>query len=121
MSNSEAIDFDVLKRFDQPGPRYTSYPTVPLFSPDFTSSDYTREIGEINSRRGGKYISLYFHFPFCEKLCYFCGCNMMVTRDRREIRQYNEYLKKEIDLLRPLLANDRKVTQMHWGGGTPSY
>jgi oxygen-independent coproporphyrinogen-3 oxidase len=121
MSKSDTIDFDVLKKFDKPGPRYTSYPTAPLFSPSFTSSDFTREITEINRGPAGRHISLYFHFPFCEKLCYFCGCNMMVTRDRSEIRRYNEYLKKEIDLLRPMLTDDTKVSQMHWGGGTPSY
>ena len=121
MSNSDTIDFDVLRKFDKPGPRYTSYPTAPLFSPNFTSTDFTREISEINTHPGRRHISLYFHFPFCEKLCYFCGCNMMVTRDRSEIRRYNEYLKKEIDLLRPMLADDIRVSQMHWGGGTPSY
>ena len=60
-------------------------------------------------------------FPFCAKLCYFCGCNMMVTHERGRINEYNEYLKKEIDLLRPMIAETRKATQMHWGGGTPSY
>lgn len=121
MSISKTIDFDVLKKFNQQGPRYTSYPTAPLFSPAFTSSEFTREIVDTNSTSGGQPISLYFHFPFCEKLCYFCGCNMMVTHDRSMVRQYNEYLKKEIDLLRPIISSDRKAAQMHWGGGTPSY
>jgi oxygen-independent coproporphyrinogen III oxidase len=117
----DKIDFDVLKKFNQQGPRYTSYPTAPLFSPDFTASDYSQEIIDTNARPGGHPLSLYFHFPFCEKLCYFCGCNMRVTHDRKLINEYNGYLKKEIDLLRPLIANDRKTEQMHWGGGTPSY
>lgn len=121
MSTSEAIDFSVLKKFDQQGPRYTSYPTAPLFSPDFTPGDFTREIAEANLTPGSQAISLYFHFPFCEKLCYFCGCNMRVTHDRDLIRQYNEYLKKEIDLLRPIIRDDCGVRQLHWGGGTPSY
>ncbi|HTK38724.1 MAG TPA: hypothetical protein VL325_09550, partial [Pyrinomonadaceae bacterium] len=114
------IDFEVLKKFNKPGPRYTSYPTAPLFSAEFTADDFTHEIVETNkdSARG---ISLYFHFPFCEKLCYFCGCNMMVTHDRTRISEYNEYLKKEIDLLQPLISNERRAQQMHWGGGTPSY
>ncbi len=118
---SNTIDFDVLKKFNQQGPRYTSYPTAPLFSREFTGVDYTREIVDTNTAVGGGPISLYFHFPFCEKLCFFCGCNMRVTHDRGLIHQYNEYLKREIDLLRPAIADDRKAAQLHWGGGTPSY
>jgi oxygen-independent coproporphyrinogen-3 oxidase len=121
MNNFNEIDIDVLKKFNQPGPRYTSYPTAPLFSPDFTAADFTNEIIATNCEAGESDVSLYFHFPFCESLCYFCGCNMMVSRDRRMIREYNEYLKKEIDLLAPLVSKSRKVLQMHWGGGTPSY
>ncbi len=121
MNGSKAIDFDVLKKFNQQGPRYTSYPTAPLFSAEFTASDYKREIVETNATPDGQPLSLYFHFPFCEKLCYFCGCNMRVTHDRSQIHQYNDYLKKEIDLLRPMISNNREVLQMHWGGGTPSY
>ena len=104
MEGSKAIDFDVLKKFNQQGPRYTSYPTAPLFSKEFTAADFTREIVETNASPDGQPLSLYFHFPFCEKLCYFCGCNMRVTHDRSLIRQYNEYLKKEIDLLRPMIS-----------------
>jgi len=121
MSITTTIDFDVLKKFNQQGPRYTSYPTAPMFSSEFTGDDFTREIIDTNSAANIQPLSLYFHFPFCEKLCYFCGCNMMVTHDRSAIRQYNDYLKKEIDLLRPLIADTRKAAQMHWGGGTPSY
>ncbi len=121
MNGSKAIDFDVLKKFNQQGPRYTSYPTAPLFSPEFTANDFTGEIRDTNARPGAGPLSLYFHFPFCEKLCYFCGCNMQVTRDRRLIRQYNDYLKKEIDLIRPMISDERRTVQMHWGGGTPSY
>ena len=121
MKIPEKIDFDVLKRFNQQGPRYTSYPTAPVFTPEFTGEDFKREIAETNADGDGRPLSLYFHFPFCAKLCYFCGCNMRVTHDRGLIRQYNDYLKKEIDLLTPLISRKRKVVQMHWGGGTPSY
>ena len=121
MSSTEAIDFDVLKKFNQQGPRYTSYPTAPMFSTEFTAADYEREIVNTNAMASGQPLSLYFHFPFCEKLCYFCGCNMRVTHDRGLIKQYNDYLKKEIDLLRPMISNDRKALQMHFGGGTPSF
>jgi oxygen-independent coproporphyrinogen-3 oxidase len=121
MSNFNEIDIDVLKKFNQPGPRYTSYPTAPLFSPEFTADDFKNEIINTNSESNASDISLYFHFPFCESLCYFCGCNMMVSRDRRLIREYNERLKKEIDSLAPLVSKNRTVSQMHFGGGTPSY
>lgn len=121
MNGFSNIDIEVLKKFNRPGPRYTSYPTAPLFSPDFTDDDFEREIEETNSVSADHGLSLYFHFPFCEKLCYFCGCNMMVTRERGRISEYNKYLKKEIDLLQPMITRTRKAVQMHWGGGTPSY
>ena len=118
--SGKTIDFDVLKRFNQQGPRYTSYPTAPVFSPEFTASDFRQEIIETN-KETDRPISLYFHFPFCAKLCYFCGCTMRVTHDRKLISQYNDYIKREIDLIAPLVSKKRKVVQMHWGGGTPSY
>jgi oxygen-independent coproporphyrinogen-3 oxidase len=119
--NSKTIDFDVLKRFNQQGPRYTSYPTAPVFSPNFTGQDFKSEIIATNRDNNARPLSLYFHFPFCAKLCYFCGCNMRVTHDRKLISQYNDYIKKEIDLIAPLISKKRKAVQMHWGGGTPSY
>jgi len=121
MKDFGEIDIELLKRFNQPGPRYTSYPTAPLFSSDFTAADYEKEVIDTNSVGAESDVSLYFHFPFCEKLCYFCGCNMMVTHDRAAINTYNEYLKREIERLLPLISKNRKVEQMHWGGGTPSY
>lgn len=121
MKNFGEIDIELLKRFNQPGPRYTSYPTAPLFSPEFTSDDYEKEIAETNGDAETSSLSLYFHFPFCAKLCYFCGCNMMVSSDRRMIREYNEYLKREIEHLAPLIAVNRQVEQLHFGGGTPSH
>lgn len=118
--NSRTIDYDVLKRFNQQGPRYTSYPTAPLFSNGFTAEDFRDEIIATNEDND-RPLSLYFHFPFCAKLCYFCGCTMRVTHDRKLISQYNDYIKREIDIIAPLVSKNRKVVQMHWGGGTPSY
>jgi len=117
---TRTIDFDVLKRFNQQGPRYTSYPTAPMFSPEFDAGDFKREIIETN-KDTDRPLSLYFHFPFCAKLCYFCGCTMRVTHDRKLISQYNDYIKKEIDVISTLVSKNRRVVQMHWGGGTPSY
>lgn len=115
------VDVDLLKKYDRPGPRYTSYPTAPLFSSAFTARDFREEIVAANGPDATGDLSLYFHFPFCDTLCYFCGCTMMVTRDRGRIDEYIGYLKKEIDIIAPLLAPRRRVTQVHWGGGTPTH
>lgn len=115
------IDVEVLRKVDKPGPRYTSYPTAPLFSPDFTWRDFIEEIKRTNQNDGKADLSLYLHLPFCDTLCYFCGCTMIVTRSRERIKEYNEYLKREIDLVTQHLSDERVVTQLHWGGGTPSY
>lgn len=115
------IDIELLKKYNKPGPRYTSYPTAPLFSDKFTWEDFEEEIINTNTSEENSPISLYFHFPYCAKLCYFCGCNMMVTKKRDEIQKYNDYLKKEINRLAPLISKKRPVAQMHWGGGTPTY
>ena len=115
------IDLNILKKYDRPGPRYTSYPPAPVFSSDFTNTEFTQAILETNGPDAASDISLYFHFPFCDTLCYFCGCTMLVTRGRSRIEEYNAYLKKEIDIVSPLIAPNRKVTQVHWGGGTPTH
>jgi oxygen-independent coproporphyrinogen-3 oxidase len=120
-TTAKPLDISVLKKFNRPGPRYTSYPTAPVFTSDFTGEDFKQEIVETNRGSLGEAISLYFHFPFCAKLCYFCGCNMRVSNDRALVSEYNEYIKKEIDLIKPLIADDRKAAQLHWGGGTPSH
>ncbi|HRH45645.1 MAG TPA: oxygen-independent coproporphyrinogen III oxidase [Pyrinomonadaceae bacterium] len=121
MSSFKHLDVDILKKFNQPGPRYTSYPTAPVFSDKFTSADFKQEIINTNAEANPTDLSLYFHFPYCDTLCYFCGCNMMVTQNRKHIAEYNDYLKKDIDLLVPMISPKRKVQQMHWGGGTPTY
>jgi len=116
-----SVDLGLLKKYDRPGPRYTSYPTAPLFSPSFTGEDFRAEIAGTNGPGESGDVSLYFHFPFCDTLCYFCGCTMLVTRDRNRIAEYNEYLKKEIALVAPMIAPGRRVVQVHWGGGTPTH
>ena len=115
------VDLSLLKKHDRPGPRYTSYPTAPLFNTAFTAEHFKREIESTNAPDTSSDLSLYFHFPFCDTLCYFCGCTMLVTRDRNRIEEYNTYLKKEIDLVAPRIARDRRVVQLHWGGGTPTH
>lgn len=121
MSQFGKIEIDFLKKYDKPGPRYTSYPTAPVFSDKFTETDYRDEIIKTNADLKAPDLSLYFHFPYCDSLCYFCGCTMLVTRDRNKILKYNSEIKKEIDMILPLVSETRKVSQLHWGGGTPSY
>ncbi len=121
MAQFDKIELDFLKKYDKPGPRYTSYPTAPLFSDKFTTKEYREEIINTNSREDAPDLSLYFHFPYCDTLCYFCGCTMLVTNDRNKIKRYNSEIKKEVDMILPMISAKRKVSQLHWGGGTPSY
>ncbi len=117
----ENVDIELLKKYDRPGPRYTSYPPAPAFSKDFGPDDYKNAIIENNIKNPTTVLSLYFHIPFCDTLCYFCGCNMLVTHNRATIRKYLDYLKREVEMVCELISPGRKVTQLHWGGGTPSY
>ncbi|MCS7052423.1 MAG: oxygen-independent coproporphyrinogen III oxidase [Ignavibacterium sp.] len=115
------VDLKKFKKYDKPGPRYTSYPTAPQFNESFTHKDFLNEILKTNNAENKAPLSLYFHIPYCDTLCYFCGCNMIVTRNRNRISEYIKYLKKEISLIKSLLSEDRIVVQHHWGGGTPTH
>ena len=121
MSTMENIDIQLIKKYDRPGPRYTSYPPAPAFSSSFTADDFFQSLKENNTPENKAEMSLYFHIPFCDTLCYFCGCNMLVTRSRPRIAEYLDYLKNEMKLSAPYFNKARKVGQLHWGGGTPSY
>ncbi len=113
------VDLALLQKYDRPGPRYTSYPTAPYFHPGIGASQYQQHLEQQQSIQDD--LSLYVHLPFCDTLCYFCGCNMMVTHDRAKVEQYLDYLEKEMRLVAQLLAPGRKVAQLHWGGGTPTH
>ena len=115
------INLDLIKKYDKPGPRYTSYPTAPHFNDSFTPEKYLDEIIRTNNEANPPDLSLYYHLPFCDTLCYFCGCNMIITRNRSRIEEYIKYLKNEIDLLRSYIVTSRKVVQLQWGGGTPTH
>ncbi len=119
MSTLENIDIQLIKKYDRPGPRYTSYPPAPAFTSSFTGNDFLQSLKE-NNRKDTE-MSLYYHIPFCDTLCYFCGCNMLITRSRERIAEYLKYLKKEMELSAPYFNKKRNVGQLHWGGGTPSY
>jgi oxygen-independent coproporphyrinogen-3 oxidase len=115
------VDIDLLKKYDRPGPRYTSYPTAPYFHDGIGADAFREHLKEDSNNRQDEDISLYFHLPFCDTLCYFCGCNMLVTHNPGRIEEYITYLIREIELLGRELSPGRKVAQLHWGGGTPTY
>jgi oxygen-independent coproporphyrinogen III oxidase len=111
----------LMQKYDKPGPRYTSYPTAPIFSKEFGHDSYMDEVVLSNKATSSSDISLYIHIPFCDTLCYFCGCTTVITKNRERITEYLLYLKREIDMLASHLSPSRRVVQMHWGGGTPTY
>jgi len=115
------VNLAKFKKYDKPGPRYTSYPTAPQFNENFKAEQFLDEIIKTNYGKNLPDLSLYFHLPYCDTLCYFCGCNMIITRNRSRVNEYVNYIKKEMDLLRSYLLPDRKVAQLHWGGGTPTH
>ncbi|PCJ49726.1 MAG: oxygen-independent coproporphyrinogen III oxidase [Gammaproteobacteria bacterium] len=111
---------DLLKKYDQTGPRYTSYPTAVQFVPALNAVEYKKIATKATADNPLQPISLYFHIPFCDTICYYCGCSKIVTRDHSKAEPYLQYLEKEIALQAALFKN-RKVTQLHWGGGTPTF
>ncbi|GAC12399.1 oxygen-independent coproporphyrinogen III oxidase [Paraglaciecola chathamensis] len=110
------LDFTLLHKYPSRGPRYTSYPTALNFSPRFAAQDLRRAI-EMSKN---KTLSLYVHIPFCHRLCYYCGCNKIVTRLQSKADIYLDYLLKEIALQAEVLGH-KPVTQLHLGGGTPNF
>jgi oxygen-independent coproporphyrinogen-3 oxidase len=116
-------DRQLIEKYDVAGPRYTSYPTALQFNERFGAEDY-RRLWQRQSTSIAPSIaplSLYFHIPFCENICYYCACNKVVTRQKEKARHYLNYLEKEIALQSALVGSRRPVTQMHWGGGTPTF
>ncbi|RCS59659.1 oxygen-independent coproporphyrinogen III oxidase [Parvibium lacunae] len=122
-SPSLAVDFDLatLQRLSTNGPRYTSYPTADRFASDFTEKDYILATRERRERGLRAPLSLYIHIPFCESVCYYCACNKVVTKDRRKANHYLNYLEQEIALHARHYDGQDIVSQLHWGGGTPTY
>lgn len=113
------FDFDIIKKYDSPVPRYTSYPPATQLSEAFTASDFQSAIATSNQRKTP--LSLYFHIPFCQSACYFCGCNVVISNNKNIAQQYVEYLVRDIKKTATMIDSDRKVVQIHWGGGTPNY
>lgn len=114
------VDLDLVRKYDRPGPRYTSYPTAPHFTDSFQLPDWEAHIAN-NNVSGERPLSLYFHIPFCDTLCWFCGCTVVISRRREPIDKYVAYLFREIDFYASRMHPDREVVQIHFGGGTPTH
>ena len=110
---------DLIKKYDKSGPRYTSYPTAVQFTEDFSEQDYYQQVHLSNERNTP--LSLYFHIPFCDTICYYCGCNKIVTKNRNHAQPYLNAVHKELELQGQLFKATRIVNQLHWGGGTPTF
>lgn len=109
----------LLGKYNVAGPRYTSYPTAPEWKDDFGPADMEKTLDASNS--GARPISLYMHLPFCESLCLFCGCNVVIQKNHQHSHPYIERLKWEVSALAKHIDPRREVIQFHWGGGTPTY
>jgi len=115
------IDPVLIRSHDVSGPRYTSYPTADRFVEAFGETELRQWLAKRNIGGISQPLSVYVHLPFCDTLCYYCGCNKVVTRDHGRSAKYIKYLEKELELVGPLLGGDRKICQLHWGGGTPTF
>ncbi|MFG5863379.1 oxygen-independent coproporphyrinogen III oxidase [Metapseudomonas sp. CR1201] len=112
-------DTGLIRRYDTPGPRYTSYPTAVQFNDKVTSFDLLHALRE--SRKARRPLSLYVHMPFCANICYYCACNKVITKDRGRALPYLERLEREVELIACHLDPQQKVEQLHFGGGTPTF
>ena len=112
-------DQELLQRYDLAGPRYTCYPTAPQFQEAFSETSLRNAIARSNQAQ--RPLSLYFHIPFCESLCYYCGCNKIVTNNKSRARPYLQRMIQELALYVDLFDQHKQVKQLHWGGGTPTF
>jgi oxygen-independent coproporphyrinogen-3 oxidase len=110
---------EFLAKYNRPGPRYTSYPTAPVWNDNFGPDDLEKVHAEAESAKTP--VSLYMHIPFCESLCLFCACNIIIEKDKTVAPPYLSILKREIERVSRSVSQDRPVVQFHWGGGTPTY
>lgn len=121
MDQTLSFNRALVEKYDRPGPRYTSYPTAPQFHQAFAMDDYRSAAQETNLAGTPKPLSVYIHIPFCKSLCYYCACNKIITHKTDRAVEYLDYLKREIQMQAALFDRSRKLTQLHLGGGTPTY
>lgn len=119
MQQELSFNEELIKRYDKSGPRYTSYPTAVQFSEAFGEKEYRQQVEQSNASTNP--LSLYFHIPFCDTVCYYCGCNKVVTKDRSKAAPYLDRVYKEMAMQSQIFDNRRVVDQLHWGGGTPTF
>src|SRR5205809_1007338 len=112
---------ELLRRYDRPGPRYTSYPTAPHFTETFGEAALREAAAASNGDPIPRRLSLYVHVPFCTSPCFYCGCNRIITRDKARSDPYLARLEREIALTAAMFDHDREVIQLHFGGGTPNF
>ena len=115
------FDADLIARYEGSGPRYTSYPTADRFAEGHVAEQYEHALILRQADRLDAPLSLYVHVPFCDTVCYYCACNKIATKDRARADQYLDYLQKEIHLVRSRFATSPAVSQLHLGGGTPTF
>lgn len=115
------VDPELIRKYGGNGPRYTSYPTADRFVEAFNAAAYGHWLANRNVGGVVRPLALYVHLPFCDTLCYYCGCNKIITKDHGRSAKYLKYLQREIRLAADSLGKDRLVGQMHWGGGTPTF
>ncbi|MGH8024209.1 MAG: oxygen-independent coproporphyrinogen III oxidase [Limisphaerales bacterium] len=117
--NALTVNLDLVKKYNVPGPRYTSYPPATKFT---DALDWDRVLEKIAANnRDGRDLSLYFHIPFCETLCWFCGCTTVITNNHGQASSYLDHLEKEASRMAAQMDRRRRVTQLHWGGGSPTF
>src|SRR5882672_4271992 len=113
------VDLDLVKKYNVAGPRYTSYPPATRFTDSISWNELSARISENN--QSARNLSVYFHIPFCETLCWFCGCTTVITLNHDKGRDYVDYLGREVAKMKTGLNPARKVVQLHFGGGTPTF
>ncbi|MDR1999926.1 MAG: oxygen-independent coproporphyrinogen III oxidase [Zoogloeaceae bacterium] len=123
LSNFQELVFDpqLVRRFDVNGPRYTSYPTADRLAETFNAETYRSWLGRRTIGGISRALSLYVHIPFCNTICYYCGCNKIITKDHGRSAKYIKYLGRELDMQATALDGSHDVIQLHWGGGTPTF
>lgn len=121
MQDDQLFNRPLVEKYDRPGPRYTSYPTAPQFHSAFAEDDYRAAAERSNRVALPKPLSVYVHIPFCRSLCYYCACNKIITHNTERAAEYLDWLKQEIQVQGRLFDETRRMTQLHLGGGTPTY
>jgi len=115
------IDLALVEKYNVAGPRYTSYPTADRFVEAFDRNAFAEALRARATGVANSALSLYVHLPFCSSICYYCGCNKVITRDHGRSAKYLRYLERELDLVTDVIGTGQRIEQLHWGGGTPTF